>query len=218
MAARSSQPGCTANPVDTTNLFGKIDHQISGRDQLSIRYSLYDVSAENSRGAGGLSAPSASSRLDNLDQTIAVSNTLTLSPRTVLETRAQFADSDLQAPATDQIGPAVSIAGVASFGTSSSSPTRRVNKLYQVVNNLSHQAGAHAVRARGRLPLQRRPDHVSARPARQLHVFIPGELPRRRLQQRRLHADLWRERGHANEPKPRSCTCRMNGNSPLGSR
>ena len=139
--------GLYPNPVDTTNVLVKIDHQVSGRDQLSIRYSLYDVGAENSRGAGGLNAPSASSSLDNLDHTIALSNTLTLSARTVLETRAQFADSDLQAPATDQIGPAVSIAGVASFGTSSSSPARRVNRLYQVVNNLSHQAGAHAVRA-----------------------------------------------------------------------
>jgi hypothetical protein len=139
--------GVYPNPVDTTNVLGKIDHQVSGRDRLSIRYGLYDATADNSRGAGGLNAPSASSSLDNLDQTIALSNTLTLSPRTVLETRAQFAESDLQAPATDQIGPAVSIAGVASFGTSSSSPTRRVNKLYQVVNNLSHQAGPHAVRA-----------------------------------------------------------------------
>ena len=139
--------GVYRNPVDTTNLLGKTDHQVSSRDQLSIRYSLYDADAQNSRGAGGLNAPSASSSLDNLDQTIAVSNTLTLSPRTVLETRAQFADSDLQAPATDQIGPAVSIAGVASLGTSSSSPTRRVNKMFQVVNNLSHQVVAHAARA-----------------------------------------------------------------------
>ena len=64
----------------------------------------------------------------------------------MLETRAQFAHSDLKAPPTDPIGPAVSIAGVASFGTRSSSPTRRVNRMYQVVNNLSHQAGAHAFR------------------------------------------------------------------------
>jgi hypothetical protein len=139
--------GLYLNPVDTTNVFGKIGHQVSGRDQLNVRYGLYDVSAENSRGTGGLNAPSASSRLDSRDQTIALSNTLTLSPRTVLETRAQFAHSNLQAPATDPIGPAVSIAGAASFGTSSSSPTRRVNDLYQVVNNLSHQAGAHALRA-----------------------------------------------------------------------
>ena len=99
-------------------MLGKVDHQVSGRDQFGVRYSLYDVSSQNSRGAGGLSAPSASSALDNLDQTLAFSNTLTLSPRTVLETRAQFA---LQRPGgaarPTRSGPAVSIAGVASFGT-----------------------------------------------------------------------------------------------------
>ena len=111
-----------------------------------MRYSLYDVTSSNSRGAGALNAPSASAGLDNQDQTLAFSNTLTLSPSTVNETRAQFAHSDLLAPPTDPIGPAVSIAGVASFGTSSGSPTGRLNKMYQVVNNLSHQAGAHALR------------------------------------------------------------------------
>ena len=45
--------------------------------------------------------------------------TLAISSRTVLETRAQFAHSDLQAPPTDPIGPAVSIAGVASTDASS---------------------------------------------------------------------------------------------------
>jgi hypothetical protein len=139
--------GVYRNPVNTANVLGKLDHQISGRDQLSARYSLYDARAENARGAGGLSAPSAASALDNLDQTVALSNSLSLSSRTVLETRAQIAHGDLRAPAADQIGPAVTITGVASFGTSSTSPTRRVNTLYQVVNNLSHQAGAHAVRA-----------------------------------------------------------------------
>ena len=52
-----------------------------------------------------LNAPSASAGLDNRDQTIAFSNTLTLSPRTVNETRAQFAHSDLLAPPTDPVGP-----------------------------------------------------------------------------------------------------------------
>ncbi len=134
------------NPVDLRNALAKVDHQVNGRDQLGIRYSLYDASSQNSRGAGGLAAPSASSALENLDQTIAVSNTLILSSRTVLETRAQYAHSDLKAPPTDPIGPAVSITGVASFGTLSSSPTGRLNRMYQIVNNLSHQAGAHAFR------------------------------------------------------------------------
>ena len=82
-----------------------------------------------------------------MDRSIALSNTLTLSPRTVNETRFQFASGDLNAPPTDPIGPAVSIAGVAAFGTLSGSPTRRVNRTVQVVDNISHQAGGHALRA-----------------------------------------------------------------------
>lgn len=139
--------GIYRNPVDSTNVLAKLDHQVNGRDQLSIRYSRYDVAADNARGAGGLSATSASSGLDNTDQAFAVANTLILSSRTVLETRAQFARGRLDALPSDPIGPAVSIAGVASFGTSSSSPTGRLNSMFQIVNNLSHQAGAHAFRA-----------------------------------------------------------------------
>jgi hypothetical protein len=139
--------GVYANPVHTANFLGKVDHQISSRDQLSVRYSLYSATSSNSRGVGGLNAPSGSAGLDNIDQAVAMSNTLTLSTRTVMETRAQFAYSDLQAPSTDPVGPTVNIAGVAIFGTFQSSPTLRVNKLYQVVNNLSHQRGAHALRA-----------------------------------------------------------------------
>jgi hypothetical protein len=45
--------GVYANPVHTTNFLGKVDHQFSGRDQFTVRYSLYDVNSSNSRGAGG---------------------------------------------------------------------------------------------------------------------------------------------------------------------
>ena len=138
--------GVYANPVRTTNVAAKVDHQFSDKDLFSVRDSLYDVSAGNSRGAGGLTAPSASARLDNIDETVAVSNTRTLSARTVNETRAQFAYSNLKAPATDAIGPAVTITNVASFGTLSGSPTGRLNKMFQIVDTLSHQAGGHALR------------------------------------------------------------------------
>ncbi len=139
--------GLYENPVHSVNVLGRIDHAIGGRDQLSVRYSLYDVSSSNSRGAGGLSAPSASAGLDNRDYSVAFGNTLTLGTRTVNETRAQFTDSNLEALPTDPIGPAVSIAGVASFGTFPSSPQGRRNRMFQVVNNLSQQRGSHALRA-----------------------------------------------------------------------
>jgi hypothetical protein len=139
--------GVYPNPVDSLNVIAKVDHQVNSRDQFSVRYSRYGVTSTNARGAGGLSAPTASSNLDNTDQALAFGNTLILSSRTVLETRAQFANGDLKAPPSDPIGPTVSIAGVATFGTSSTSPTGRLNKTFQIVNNLSHQAGAHAFRA-----------------------------------------------------------------------
>jgi hypothetical protein len=138
--------GLYPNPVHNTNFIAKLDHQFSGKDQFNARYSLYDVSSNNSRGVGALSAVSAAAGLDNLDQTIAASNILTLSPRTVNETRGQFTYSNLKALPNDPIGPAVSISGVASFGILSGSPTGRLNKLYEIVDNLSHQAGAHALR------------------------------------------------------------------------
>jgi outer membrane receptor protein involved in Fe transport len=138
--------GLYPNPVHITDLFSKIDHQFASRDQFSARYSLYTVDSRNSRGAGGLSAPSASANLHDTDNVLAISNIATLSPRLVNETRAQFWNSDLTAPPSDPIGPAVNISGVASFGTLSGSPTGRANKLVEVVDNLSYQVGAHALR------------------------------------------------------------------------
>ena len=134
------------NPIDATTWFGKLDHQLSAGDQLAIRYSQYGVASQNSRGAGGLNAETASAALDNVDRSVAVSNTMSLSSKTVNETRAQVVWSDLKAPPSDSVGPAVSIAGVASFGTLSGSPTRRQNTLYEIVDTVSHQSGAHALR------------------------------------------------------------------------
>jgi len=139
--------GVFDNPVDTTNLLAKIDHSVTARDRLTFRYTAYDARSTNARGAGGVITPSASTALDNLDQTVAVSNVWILSSRTVLETRAQIATSDLKAPPSDPIGPAVTIQGVATFGTASGAPTARTNRMYEIVNNVSYLAGDHSVRA-----------------------------------------------------------------------
>src|SRR5215471_1584169 len=138
--------GVYSNPVDSTNVLGKIDHQIAGADLLTVRYTHYDVTSSNSRGAGGIATSSASAGLDNSDNALSAANIWTLSPTTVNETRAQFTYSNLKALPTDPVGPAVSIAGVASFGTLSGSPQGRLNKMFEIADNLSHQMGAHALR------------------------------------------------------------------------
>ena len=138
--------GTYPNPVDSTNVIAKVDHQAVAGDQMSLRFAQYNVTSANSRGAGALSASTASAGLDNVDRTIGFGNTWSISATTVNETRAQYTHSDLQAPPSDPIGPAVSISGIASFGTLSGSPTRRQNDLFEIVDNLSHQAGSHALK------------------------------------------------------------------------
>jgi hypothetical protein len=135
------------NPVHSVNALGKVDHQFSGADQASVRYAFYDVTSDNARGVGNLTAPSGSTGLDNRDQSLAISNVWMISANTVNETRLQIARGDLRANSTDSVGPLVAISGVATFGTFASSPTRRQNTLYEAVSSLSYRAGAHALRA-----------------------------------------------------------------------
>ena len=139
------ETGVYPNPVATTLGLAKLDHGW-GRHQASLRYSFYLADATNSRGAGGLNAPSASAGLDNADHAVTLSDSWQISSRTLNEARLQVAHGDLQAPPTDPVGPAVSISGAASFGTLSGSPTGRVNKVLELVDTITHHAGAHALR------------------------------------------------------------------------
>jgi len=138
--------GVYSNPVRTNNGFGRLDHRFSDKDEFSLRYNFYNVDSLNSRGVGSLSATTAAAALHDTDNTVTASNIATFSSKTVNETRGQYTHSDLAAPSNDPIGPAVSISGVATFGTLSSSPQGRLNNLYEVVDNLSHQTGAHSLR------------------------------------------------------------------------
>lgn len=132
--------------VDTTNGFGRVDHQFSSRDQFNLRYSLYRLDSINARGSGSLAAVSFGTAVRDVNHTVAVSNIATLSPHTFNETRGQFTYDSLNAPPNDDLGPTVTISGVASFGRFSSSPTGRLNYLYEVVDNLVLQRGAHTLK------------------------------------------------------------------------
>jgi len=134
------------NPIHSQTFLTKVDHHFSEKDQFSARYNLYHVASLNSRGAGALSAPTASANLFDTDHSVTASNIYTLSPRVVNETRIQFTNSNLAAPPSDPIGPSVSISGVASFGTLSGSPTARINRLFEGTDSISIEHGAHAIR------------------------------------------------------------------------
>ena len=158
------ETGVVPASFDTTNFFARIDHRLNQRNQLTGRYSLYHITATNSRTVGGLNAVGRGSGLDNTDQTAQVSNVTTISSRTINEARFQFTNSRLDAPVNDTIGPAVGISGVANFGTATSSPLARDINLFEAVDNVSTQIGDHALKAGGGFLYNR------------LNIVFPGAL------------------------------------------
>jgi carboxypeptidase family protein len=141
--------GVVPASFDTTNFFTRIDHSINRKNQLSGRYSLYHINAVNSRTVGGLNAVSRGTGLSDTDQTVVVSNVTTVSSRTLNEARIQYTNSRLDAPVNDEVGPAVNISGVASFGTATVSPLGRDINLFEAVDNYSTLRGAHSLKFGG---------------------------------------------------------------------
>jgi hypothetical protein len=140
------QSGQFDTALNATNFFVKVDHRLNASNQFSARYSLYDISSANARTVGGLHDVSRGSNLENRDQTVALSNLATINNSVIHETRFQFTRSRLAAPVNDLAGPAVNIAGVANFGTATSSPTARSLDVYELVDNVSIQKGAHLLK------------------------------------------------------------------------
>ena len=138
--------GLTPTGYDTSNFFSRVDHHINAANLLTARYSFYDIESFNARGVGGLNAGSRGAALADRDQTIAVSEVATLSSRVANEARFQFTRSRLAAPSNDLVGPAINISGVANLGTFSSSPTGRDIHLYELVDNVTVERGAHSLK------------------------------------------------------------------------
>src|SRR6185436_5958593 len=156
--------GVVPASFDTTNFFARIDGRLSQKNQLSGRYSLYHINAVNSRSVGGLNTVSRGTGLDDTDQTVVVSNVTTISTRTLNEARFQFTNSRLDAPVNDEVGPAVNISGVASFGIATFSPLGRDINLFEAVDNVSTQRGDHSLKFGGDVLYNR------------LNIFFPGAL------------------------------------------
>ena len=131
----------------STNGFVRVDHQAAAGPRLQVRYNAYNVTSENARNVGGLGDVSRGTALDDTDQTAAASLLTSRSSGTINELRAQYTHSRLGAPVNDIVGPAVGIAGVANFGTSTSSPTGRDTDVLQAVDTLTIQRGAHLLKA-----------------------------------------------------------------------
>jgi outer membrane receptor protein involved in Fe transport len=133
--------------LDTTNVFARIDTMLLPSDELTLRLNTYDVTSDNARSVGGLNAVSRGTALANHDRTLAAGNLWTISSAAISETRAQLTRSRLAAPPNDLAGPAVTISGIANFGTLTVSPTARNIDLGEVVQNVTWLRGNQSLKA-----------------------------------------------------------------------
>jgi hypothetical protein len=131
---------------ETTNVFGRVDHSVGSTSRFEGRYGFYDVASDNARNVGGLNDVSRGTRLDDTDHVAAVSFLSAVSSSLINEARAQYVSSSLGAPPNDFVGPAVNVSGVASFGTSTTSPTGRDLDTLQVADTVTWQHGDHLLK------------------------------------------------------------------------
>jgi Carboxypeptidase regulatory-like domain len=141
------ETGIVPSGFDATNFFARLDQRLNAKNQFAARYSLYDISAINSRNVGGLNAVSRGAALADDDQTTALNNVTTITPATLNEARFQYTRSRLSAPVNDATGPAVNLLGVANFGTATFSPLARDIDLVETADTVTHIHGAHAIKA-----------------------------------------------------------------------
>ncbi len=137
---------------------GKVDHQFTPNQSLTLRYTYGDGLNENIEPFGGQVARSRAAALDSKDHMFTASQTSVLSSRWVNELRFQFARRDQlvrsldptcdgECDREDEGGPTVELIGVASVGRQRFTPQPRLNDRYQILDTISFYTGRHQLKA-----------------------------------------------------------------------
>ncbi len=144
--------------VRSSQLLGKVDHQLNTSHSLVARINWADDLNENIEPFGGNVARSRGAVLNSEDLMFALSHQWVGSSRMVNETRFQVAGRDQTVDSLDprcggpctlenQGGPTLEVLGVASVGRQRFTPQPRRNVRYQVLDTLSYFTGRHQFKA-----------------------------------------------------------------------
>ena len=129
----------------------KVDHSFSSNNTLGFRYTYGKTLEENAGGVGigGLTEESGGGGMRGTDQSFLVSWTNIMSPTLLGEARLQVAPRSLTQFANDEVGPRVSISGVATWGRNTNFPVILDETTTQAAYTLSWQRGSHFFKVGG---------------------------------------------------------------------
>lgn len=135
-----------ATPSDATNLFARVDAQLTTSDSVTLRHLRASSVNENVYSNTDFGRVFAANE-DVRDRNTAVSHTRVFSASLLNEARFSHIRRDLRFPENDPDSPTATIGGFFTIGGTSQFPQGRLQDSFQFSDVLTHQRGRHAVKA-----------------------------------------------------------------------
>ncbi len=137
------------SPAKRLNISPRVDFQLTPKNTLTVRYQ-YVRNTQDNAGIGQFSLPTTGFNSQSTEQTVQISDTQTISPTMVNETRFQYIrDSDTSTPLS--IDPTIIVQGAFTGGGSSSGVVVSNQDHYELQNYTSIAHGKHFIKFGGRL-------------------------------------------------------------------
>ncbi|MGB8890399.1 MAG: carboxypeptidase regulatory-like domain-containing protein [Candidatus Korobacteraceae bacterium] len=137
------------SPAKRLNISPRVDFQLTPKNTLTVRYQ-YVRNTQDNAGIGQFSLPTTGFNSQSTEQTVQISDTQTISPTMVNETRFQYIrDSDTSTPLS--IDPTIIVQGAFTGGGSSSGTVVSNQDHYELQNYTSIAHGKHFIKFGGRL-------------------------------------------------------------------
>jgi hypothetical protein len=138
-----------ANPKTRLNISPRLDYQVTASNTLSVRYQ-YWRNVETGDSVGSFNLASLATNSTNVENTLQVTDTQTLSPTTINETHFQYIhESDNGTPLTTT--PEISVPGSFVSGGNTSGINTDTQSRYELTNITYINKGKHALKIGGRL-------------------------------------------------------------------
>lgn len=128
---------------------GKVDHQLTNRDRVTVRYNHQKFTGTNLENSGNQSAAEHTGNSNVNSDTVTASVTSVFTPRLVNEARFQYARDNEPGQANGNRPEAVIRLGstnLISFGQNSFSPRQTLLNRYQIIDSVAYTIGTHALK------------------------------------------------------------------------
>ncbi len=132
------------NPRTRTNLTPRLDYQLSSSNTLTLRYQYFREN-ETDNGIGQFNLATQGYNELNTEHTVQISDTQTLTERTINETRFQYIRSDSNQTA-QTITPALNVSGAFTGGGNAQGNLFETTNGYEIQNYTSIAASKHFIK------------------------------------------------------------------------